>query len=108
MLVVTVISQGRRFADKFRFSTLWGIGLSTLAAALAGLWFSYKLARRVGEVTRTCQRILAGETGRRLPVAGVNDEFDTLAILVNRVHDRLEDQADTLRAPHDSPDHHLR
>src|SRR5207244_3037778 len=80
----------------------------TLAAALAGLWFSYKLARRVGEVTRTCQRILAGETGRRLPVAGVNDEFDTLAILVNRVLDRLEEQAGTLRATFDSAAHDLR
>jgi len=42
-------------------------------------WFSYKLARRVGEVTSTCQRIMAGETGLRLPVAGANDEFDALA-----------------------------
>ena len=48
LLVGTDISQGRRFADKFRFATLWGIGLSTLAAALAGFWFSYRLARRVG------------------------------------------------------------
>jgi len=59
-------------------------------------------------VTRTCQRILAGETGRRLPVAGVNDEFDTLAILVNRVLDRLEEQAGTLRATFDSAAHDLR
>src|SRR6201997_3290607 len=93
LLVGTDISQGRRFAEKFRFATLTGIGLSTLAAALAGFWFSYRLARRVGEVTRTCQRILAGETGLRLPVAGANDEFDVLAQLVNRVLERLEEQA---------------
>ncbi len=108
LLVGTDISQGRRFAEKFRFATLWGIGLSTLAAALAGFWFSYKLARRVGEVTRTCQRIMAGELGRRLPVAGVNDEFDALAISVNRVLDRLEEQAGTLRATFDSTAHDLR
>ena len=70
LLVGTDISQGRRFAEKFRFATLWGIGLSTLAAALAGFWFSYRLARRVDEVTRTCQRIMAGDLGSRLPVAG--------------------------------------
>ncbi len=108
LLVGTDISQGRRFAEKFRFATLWGIGLSTLAAALAGFWFSYKLARRVGEVTRTCQSILAGETGRRLPVAGVNDEFDALAVSVNRVLARLEEQAGTLRATFDSTAHDLR
>jgi signal transduction histidine kinase len=108
LLVGTDISQGRRFADKFRFATLWGIGLSTLAAALAGFWFSYKLARRVGEVTRTCQRIMDGESGRRLPLAGANDEFDALAASVNRVLDRLEEQAGTLRATFDSTAHDLR
>jgi signal transduction histidine kinase len=108
LLVGTDISQGRRFAEKFRFATLAGIGLSTLAAALAGFWFSYRLARRVGEVTRTCQRIMAGESGRRLPLAGANDEFDALAASVNRVLDRLEEQAGTLRATFDSTAHDLR
>jgi signal transduction histidine kinase len=108
LLVGTDISQGRRFAEKFRYATLTGIGLSTLAAALAGFWFSYRLARRVGEVTRTCQRIMAGESGRRLPVAGANDEFDALAASVNRVLDRLEEQAGTLRATFDSTAHDLR
>jgi signal transduction histidine kinase len=108
LLVGTDISQGRRFAEKFRFATLSGIGLSTLAAALAGFWFSYRLARRVGEVTRTCQRIMAGEPGRRLPIAGANDEFDALAVSVNRVLDRLEEQAGTLRATFDSTAHDLR
>ncbi|HUJ53631.1 MAG TPA: HAMP domain-containing sensor histidine kinase [Steroidobacteraceae bacterium] len=108
LLVGTDISQGRRFAEKFRVATLYGIGLSTLAAALAGFWFSYRLARRVEEVTRTCQRIMAGESGRRLPLAGANDEFDALAASVNRVLDRLEEQAGTLRATFDSTAHDLR
>ncbi|MGH8134490.1 MAG: HAMP domain-containing sensor histidine kinase [Steroidobacteraceae bacterium] len=108
LLVGTDISQGRRFAEKFRFATLWGIGLSTLAAALAGFWFSYKLVRRVAEVTRTCQRIMAGDLSSRLPVAGSRDEFDSLAASVNRVLDRLEDQAGTLRATFDSTAHDLR
>jgi signal transduction histidine kinase len=108
LLVGTDISQGRRFADQFRFATLWGIGLSTLAAALAGFWFSYRLARRVGQVADTCQRIMAGDAGRRLPVAGTRDEFDSLAVSVNRVLDRLEEQARTLRATFDSAAHDLR
>ena len=108
LLVGTDISQGRRFAEKFRIATLSGIGLSTLAAALTGFWFSFRLSRRVGEVTRTCQRILAGEAGRRLPIAGNQDEFDALAVSVNRVLDRLEEQAGTLRATFDSAAHDLR
>ena len=108
LLVGTDISQGRRFADKFRIAMLWGIGLTSLAAAATGFWFSYRLSRRVGDVTATCKRILAGELGRRLPVAGANDEFDALAISVNDVLERLEDQARTLRATFDSAAHDLR
>lgn len=108
LLVGTDISQGQRFAEKFRVATLWGIGLSTLAAALAGFWFSFKLARRVGDVTETCRRIMAGDLGRRLPVAGTRDEFDALALQVNRVLDRLEDQTRTVRATFDSAAHDLR
>src|SRR2546421_2473876 len=74
LLVGTDISQGTRFAAKFQVATLWGIGLSTLAAALAGFWFSYRLARRVGEVTRTCQRIMAGGNRRGPPGGGAQDE----------------------------------
>jgi signal transduction histidine kinase len=108
LLVGTDISQGRRFADKFRIAMLWGIGLTSLAAALTGFWFSYRLSRRVGDVTATCKRILAGDLGRRLPVAGANDEFDALAISVNDVLERLEDQARTLRTTFDSAAHDLR
>jgi signal transduction histidine kinase len=108
LLVGTDISQGRRFAEKFRTAMLWGIGLTSLAAALTGFWFSYRLSRRVGDVTGTCKRILAGDLGRRLPVAGANDEFDALAISVNDVLERLEDQARTLRATFDSAAHDLR
>lgn len=108
LLVGTDISQGRRFADKFRIAMLWGIGLTSLAAAATGFWFSYRLSRRVGDVTGTCNRILAGELGCRLPVAGANDEFDALAISVNDVLERLEDQARTLRATFDSAAHDLR
>lgn len=108
LLVGTDISQGRRFADKFRIAMLWGIGLTSLTAALTGFWFSYKLSRRVGDVTATCQRILAGDLGRRLPVVGANDEYDALATAVNDVLDRLEDQARTLRATFDSAAHDLR
>ena len=108
LLVGTDVSQGRRFADKFRIATLWGVGLSSVVAALAGFWFSFRLARRVAAVARTCQRILDGDLDSRLPVAGINDEFDALAGSVNRVLDRLEDQARTLRATFDSTAHDLR
>jgi signal transduction histidine kinase len=108
LLVGTDMSQDRRYARTFQIATLWGIGLSILAAAIAGFSFSFRLARRVGDVTDTCVRIMSGEQGHRLPVVGTSDEFDALATSVNRVLDRLEEQTRTLRATFDSVAHDLR
>ena len=108
LLVGTDMSQDRRYSQIFRTATLWGIGLSVLAAAVAGFAFSFRLTRRVGDVTDTCVRIMAGELGRRLPVGRAGDEFDALAMSVNGVLDRLEEQTRTLRATFDSVAHDLR
>lgn len=108
LLVGTDMSQDQRYAQTFQNATLWGIGLSVLAAAVAGFAFSFRLSRRVGDVTDTCVRIMSGELGRRLPVAGSSDEFDALAVSVNRVLDRLEVQTSTLRATFESVAHDLR
>jgi signal transduction histidine kinase len=108
LLVGTDMSQDRRYVRTFQTATLWGIGLSILAAAIAGFSFSFRLTRRVGDVTVTCVRIMSGEQGHRLPVSGNSDEFDALATSVNRVLDRLEEQTRTLRATFDSVAHDLR
>jgi signal transduction histidine kinase len=108
LLVGTDMSQDRRYVRTFQIATLWGIGLSILAAAIAGFSFSFRLTRRVGDVTVTCVRIMSGELGHRLPVSGNSDEFDALATSVNRVLDRLEEQTRTLRATFDSVAHDLR
>ncbi len=108
LLVGTDMSQDERYARTFRTATLWGMSLSVLVAAIAGFGFSYRLSRRVGAVTETCVRIMSGDLERRLPVAGTRDEFDALAMSVNRVLDRLEEQTRTLRATFDSVAHDLR
>ncbi len=108
LLVGTDMSQDERYAQAFKTATLWGMGLSVLVAAIAGFAFSFRLSRRVGAVTETCVRIMSGERSRRLPVAGSRDEFDALAVSVNRVLDRLEEQSLTLRATFDSVAHDLR
>ncbi len=108
LLVGTDMSQDRRYSHIFQIATLWGIGLSVAAAAVAGFAFSFRLARRLGDVTDTCVRIMTGELGHRLPVGRASDEFDALAVSVNRVLDRLEEQTSTLRATFDSVSHDLR
>jgi signal transduction histidine kinase len=59
-------------------------------------------------VSAECERILAGDLSRRLPVSGASDEFDSLASAVNRVLARLDRQTGVLRATFESAAHDLR
>ncbi len=108
LLVGTEVSQRLVFQARFRAAMLWGIGATALLGALMGLWLSRRLLARVGEVSVECERILAGDLSRRLPVTGARDEFDSLALAVNRVLERLDEQTGVLRATFDSAAHDLR
>ena len=108
LLVGTEVSQRRKFQRSFRAATLWGIGSTALLGALLGFWLSRRLTSRVRAVSAECERIMGGDLSRRLPVAGARDEFDALAIAVNRVLARLDEQTGVLRATFDSAAHDLR
>jgi signal transduction histidine kinase len=108
LLVGVDVTQQRRFLNTFRSATLWGIGLTALADAIAGYFLSRRLMRRVQSVAETCDAIVGGELDRRLPMDGSQDEFDALAQAVNNMVDRLAENAQLLRATFDSAAHDLR
>jgi signal transduction histidine kinase len=108
LLVGVDVAQQRRFLNTFRYATLWGIGLTALAGAIAGYFLSRRLMRRVQSVAETCDAIVGGELDRRLPMDGSRDEFDALAQAVNNMVDRLAENAQLLRATFDSAAHDLR
>ncbi|MEP7242992.1 MAG: HAMP domain-containing sensor histidine kinase [Gammaproteobacteria bacterium] len=108
LLVGTEVSQRAVFQKRFQTATLWGIGATALLGALMGVWLGRRLLARVGTVSVECERILAGDLSRRLPVTGARDEFDSLALAVNRVLERLDEQTGVLRATFDSAAHDLR
>ena len=108
LLVGTEVSERRQFQERFRAATLWAIGLTALLGALMGLWLSRRLMARVRAISTACQQIVAGDFARRLPVGGSRDEFDALAVAVNHVLTRLDEQTLTVRATFDSAAHDLR
>jgi signal transduction histidine kinase len=73
-----------------------------------GWWLSRRLLARVRAMSAECERILAGDLSRRLPVVGARDEFYALAVAVNRVLERLDEQTGVLRATFESAAHDLR
>lgn len=108
LLVGTDVSERRRIARRLRDTTLWGIALAALLSALTGWWYSRRMGERVRVVARTCENIISGDLMRRLPLSGSRDEFDQLAVAVNHMLDRIEQQTATVRATFNSAAHDLR
>ena len=59
-------------------------------AVVLGLALSLRARRRLSEVNRQIQRIVAGDLRERLPTRGGNDPFDQLAVSVNRMLGEIE------------------
>lgn len=63
----------------------------------SGLTFGAILGRRLTMLDKAAGAIIAGDLARRMPVSVRNDEFDRLAITLNRMLDRLAALLDNLR-----------
>lgn len=88
----------------------WGAGATLLLAVLGGALMSAGVLRRVETINRASERIMAGELSRRLPVRSARrgDEFDRLAINLNRMLERIEHLVDGLRQVSTDIAHDLR
>jgi signal transduction histidine kinase len=108
LLVGTDVSERRRFTQRLRAMTFWGIGLTAALIAVTGWWFSRRLAARVGAIAQACDSIISGDLTRRLPLGTSADEFDQLSATVNGMLDRIEQQTSAVRVTFNSAAHDLR
>ena len=95
------------------FEIVWTVAALGLFAALcvglaAAAWLSMRSQRRIEEVNRRIQLIVAGELKQRLPTTGNNDPFDRLALLVNGMLDNVESLIQNLASVGDDIAHDLR
>jgi signal transduction histidine kinase len=79
-----------------------GVGL------LGGAAMSRNLLRRVELVNRTSERVMAGNLSDRVPLDGTGDEFDQLAINLNRMLDQIERLMTAMREVTDDVAHDLK
>ena len=56
---------------------------------LAGAWLSMRAQKRVEEVNKRVQRIIAGDLRERLPYHNVDEPFSKLAVIVNGMLDEM-------------------
>lgn len=87
---------------------LWAGGAAILVALAGGLALGLSLSRRVEAMNTTLARIIDGELGERLPIHPSGDEFDRLALQVNRTLDRIQALMEGLRQVTNDIAHDLR
>jgi signal transduction histidine kinase len=78
------------------------------AGLLGGAAMSRNLLRRVEQVNRTSERVMAGNLSDRVPLAGTSDEFDQLAANLNRMLDQIERLMTAMREVTDDVAHDLK
>jgi len=108
LLVGADTSERVNVLRSFGLATVWGIALTALCVWLLGAAYARRTAHRVRDYAITCQTIVQGDLTQRLRVDGSRDEFDALAVAVNAMLDRIEQQTTTLRTAFDSIAHDLR
>jgi hypothetical protein len=90
-------------------SALWGVAIiGVILAVASGLIGSWLASRRVEALAATAHEVMSGDLASRAPVRGENDEFDTLAIAINAMLDRLQHLMHVSRTAGDAIAHDLR
>lgn len=90
-------------------SALWTVALFGVVLSIAsGLIASWLASRRVEALAATAHEVMSGDITSRAPVRGENDEFDTLAIAINAMLDRLQHLMQVSRTAGDAIAHDLR
>jgi signal transduction histidine kinase len=77
-------------------------------ALITGTWLSKRAQRRIDEMNRRVQLVIAGELKERLPVGGYDDPLNRLARIVNDMLDQIERLIGELSSVGDDIAHDLR
>jgi signal transduction histidine kinase len=108
LLVGRDISDGAAFRERIKATLLWS-GLVALGIGLVGgTVMSRNMLRRVEQVNRTAERVIAGNLSDRVPRRGTNDEFDQLAANLNGMLDQIERLMSGMREVTDNVAHDLK
>ena len=107
-----LIATDREWIEKIdqTIITIFSVGFAGVCAlGLAGaLVLGAYLRRRLRALSDGATAIIGGDIRRRMPVGPLHDEFDQLAVALNRMLGRIEDLLDNLRQVTTGIAHELR
>ena len=102
------IEEGARMRMVIRRAGGMSLLLVLMLGGFAAFVISRRVLRPVDNMTAAAGRIMAGNLSERLPVRGVNDEFDRLADHLNLMLNRIGELMAGLREVSDNIAHDLR
>jgi signal transduction histidine kinase len=108
LLVGRDISEAEAYRDRIKTTLLWSALVALAIGVLGGMVMSRNMLRRVEQVNRTAERVMAGDLSDRVPRAGTNDEFDQLAANLNGMLDQIERLMTAMREVTDNVAHDLK
>lgn len=87
---------------------LWALGGGLVLALMGGFLMSYSVMGRIDAINRASREIMTGRLQSRMPVRGVNDEFDQLSENLNAMLDRIDSLIEGVKSVADNIAHDLR
>lgn len=87
---------------------LWALGGGLVLALVGGFLMSSSVMRRIEAINRASREIMTGRLQRRMPVRGINDEFDQLSENLNLMLDRIDSLIEGVKSVADNIAHDLR
>src|SRR5215468_1005581 len=108
LLVGRDISDAAAFRSQVRSTLVWAGLIALGIGVVGGTVMGRNLLRRVEQVNRTSERVMAGNLSDRVPLDGTSDEFDQLAANLNRMLDQIERLMTAMREVTDDVAHDLK
>ncbi len=108
LLVGRDIRELERINELFWRASIWAVSLTMGLALAGGILMGWSAERRVARLNRTTRHIIAGDLSQRVPLSGISDEQEELAINVNTMLDQIENLLTDMRHVGDSIAHDLR
>jgi signal transduction histidine kinase len=87
---------------------LWALGGGLVLALVGGFLMSYSVMGRIEAINRASREIMTGRLQRRMPIRGINDEFDQLSENLNAMLDRIDSLIEGVKSVADNIAHDLR
>ena len=108
LLVGRDLEERTRMRNIITAAARGSVALVIVLGLAGGFFVARRVLKRFDAVTDTTQKIMAGDLSGRLPVTGIGDELDRLAINLNAMLERIEALMRGLKEVSDNIAHDLK